>query len=320
MKFGLTLPNRGVLFGATTYPALLELAETADNSGLFQSVWVGDSLFGKPRPESVTLLSAIAARTKRVRLGPACMASFPLRDPVQLAYQWATLDQISGGRTVLVACTGIVPQEGGKVEGQLYGLKPRDRAQRLVEWITLVKKLWTEDNVSFEGKHYRCEGITLEPKPAQKPPPPIWIANNATGSQQLIERTHQRVVDHADGWETSISEPDDVRWRLNDIRQKARESGRDPASIETHLYHNINVNEDRGAALDESVRFLMDYYGMDFTERARSWVATGSPKQCIEHLRVYEEMGIDEVALRITGWDQQGQLRRVIEEVLPHFV
>ena len=69
----------------------------------------------------MTLLAGIAARTKTVRLGPACMASFPLRDPVQLAYQWATLDQIAGGRSILVACTGIVPQEGGKVEGKLYG-------------------------------------------------------------------------------------------------------------------------------------------------------------------------------------------------------
>src|SRR5262249_29420375 len=162
-----------------------------------------------------------------------------------------------------VACTGIVPQEGGRVEGQLYGLKPRDRAVRMVEWITLIKKLWTEDNVSFAGEHYRCENITLEPKPAAKPRPPIRIANHATGSKTLIERTHERVVDHADGWETSISEPDDVRWRLEDIRQKARDSGRDPDSIETHLYHNINVNDDKDAALAESQRFLRKYYAMD---------------------------------------------------------
>ena len=318
MKFGLTLPNRGIFFNVMSYADLLDMVEAADRSEAFQSVWVGDSLFGKPRPESVTLLAAIAGRTKRVRLGPACMASFPLRDPVQLAYQWATLDQLAGGRSILVACTGIVPQEGGKVEGKLYGLQPRDRAVRLVEWITLIKKLWTEDNVSFEGEHYRCENITLEPKPKAQPRPPIWIANNATGSKTLIERTHQRVVDHADGWETSISEPSDVRWRLEDIRQKSRDSGRDPASIETHLYHNINVNEDKDAALAESQRFLREYYAMDMDERAKTWVATGSPEQCIEHLRVYKEMGISEVALRITGWDQWGQFKRVTEEVLPY--
>ena len=136
---------------------------------MFQSVWVGDSLLGKPRMESIALLGGDRRAHQRVRLGPACMASFPLRDPVLLAYQWASLDLLSGGRTVLVVCTGIVPQEGGRIEGELYGLQRRDRVQRMLEWIELVKLLWTEDNVTFEGRHYRCEGITIEPKPAAKP-------------------------------------------------------------------------------------------------------------------------------------------------------
>ena len=71
MKLGLTLPNRGVLFGATTAGEMLDLAEIADASGQFQSVWVGDSLFGKPRMEAIVLLAGIAGRTKSVRLGPA---------------------------------------------------------------------------------------------------------------------------------------------------------------------------------------------------------------------------------------------------------
>src|SRR5262249_46631736 len=115
MDIGLTLPNRGVLLGATTSNQMLDLAEAADRSGLFRSVGVGDSLLGKPRMESVSLLSGIAARTRRVRLGPACMASFVLRDPVLLAYQWASLDLLSGGRTVLVGCTGIVEQPGAVI-------------------------------------------------------------------------------------------------------------------------------------------------------------------------------------------------------------
>jgi alkanesulfonate monooxygenase SsuD/methylene tetrahydromethanopterin reductase-like flavin-dependent oxidoreductase (luciferase family) len=318
MKIGLTLPNRGVLFDVTTAAEMLDMAEIADRSEAIASVWVGDSLLGKPRMESITLLSGIAGRTKRVRLGPACMASFPLRDPVLLAYQWASLDLLAEGRTVLVACTGIVPQAGGRVEGQLYGLQPKDRVKRLIEWITLIKKLWTEDNVSFEGEHYRCEGITIEPKPAAKPRPPIWIANNAQGDRAVIERTHRRVVRHADGWETSISDPEDVRWRLEDIRAKAVEAGRDPATIETHLYHNININDDRAAALDEAKRFLDIYYTEDYDPKfVAQWTAAGSVEQCVEHLRVYRDMGIDEVTLRVAGWDQMGQLRKMIDEVLP---
>ncbi|HUG14159.1 MAG TPA: LLM class flavin-dependent oxidoreductase [Thermomicrobiales bacterium] len=325
MKIGLTLPNRGVLFGATTAEQMLQMSEIADQSGQFASVWVGDSLLGKPRMESIALLAGIAARTSTVRIGPACMASFPLRDPVLLAYQWASLDLLADGRTVLVACTGIVPQEGGRIEGELYGLEPKDRVKRLIEWIALIKRLWTEDNVSFEGEHYRCENITIEPKPAAQPRPPIWIANNAgrsgfgyEGNRELIERTLRRVVNHADGWETSLYDPEDLRWRIGFIRQYAERQGREPGSIETHLYHNININEDRQAALDESKRFLDVYYTTDFgPEVIDGWVATGTPEQCAERLRVMRDVGFDEVTLRVAGWDQFGQLDRLMNEVLP---
>jgi alkanesulfonate monooxygenase SsuD/methylene tetrahydromethanopterin reductase-like flavin-dependent oxidoreductase (luciferase family) len=253
------------------------------------------------------------------------MASFPLRDPVLLAYQWASLDLLAGGRTVLVACTGIVPQEGGRIEGELYGLEPKDRVRRLIEWITLLKLLWTEDNVTFEGEHYRCEGITIEPKPAAKPRPPIWIANNAgrsgfgyEGNEELIKRTLRRVVNHADGWETSLYDPEDLRWRIDYLREYAEQQGKDPAGIETHLYHNININEDRQAALDESKRFLDVYYTTDFApEVIDGWVATGSPEECAKRLRMMRDVGFDEVTLRIAGWDQFGQLERLMNDVLP---
>ena len=320
MKIGLTLPNRGLEFGVTTVPLMLEMAEAADRSDLIDGVWVGDSLLGKPRLDSIALLAALSARTSRVRLGPACMASFPLRDPVLLAYQWASLDLLAGGRTILVACTGIVPQAGGAAEDAHYGVDNKARAERLVEWITILKRLWTEDNVSFVGKHYRLQGMTIEPKPAAKPRPLIWIANNSPASREVVERTHRRVARHADGWMTSLSDPNEVEWRLRDVREKARELGRDPAELQTCLYHNINVNEDRPAALAETKRFLDTYYMVDMpAQRVESWTAAGSPAQCVEHLRIYERMGIDAVALRCTSWNQMTQLRRVIEEVLPSF-
>ncbi len=315
MNIGLTLPNRGVLFGATTVP---EMLATAERSGAFASVWVGDSLLGKPRLESIALLAAIAARTTRVRIGPACMASFVLRDPVLLAYQWASLDLIADGRTVLVACTGIIPQEGGKIEGQLYGVTAKDRVGRLIEWIKLIRRLWTEDNVTFEGEHYRCSGITVDPKPARKPAPPIWIANNSRADRATIERTHRRVARHADGWQTSISDPADAAWRIADVRAKVAEAGRDPSALETHLYHNINVGSDRSVALDESKRFLDTYYSTDFAPGfVADWTAAGTPEECAEHLRVFGRMGFSEITLRCTSWDQRGQLEKVITEVLP---
>ncbi len=320
MKLGFTLSNRGVLYGATTASEMLELAEIADASGRFQSVWVGDSLFGKPRLEAIALLAAIAARTRHVRLGPACMASFTLRDPAQLAYQWASLDLLAEGRTVMAACTGIVPQSGAQVESELYHVTNKDRVERLTEWITILKLLWTEDNASFAGKHYQFENVTIEPKPAASPRPPIWIANNARGDRDLIRRTHRRVVLHADGWQTAVYDPDDLAWRLNDIREQAVELGRNPDEIETHLYYNVNINPDREQGFAESKDFLDRYYMADFSRQALDgWVALGTPEQIVERLQVYEGLGFDEVTLRPTSWDQRGQLERLIAEVAPHF-
>lgn len=320
MKLGFTLPNRGVLFGVTTPGEMVDLAEMADASGVFQSVWVGDSLFGKPRLEAIVLLAGIASRTERVRLGPACMASFTLRDPAQLAYQWASLDQLAGGRTVMVACTGIVQQSGGQVEATLYNVTAKDRVERLTEWIQILKLLWTEDNVSFEGKHYRFENVTVEPKPAAQPRPPIWIANNARNDRDLIRRTHRRVVRHAEGWQTALFDPEDLAWRLNDIREQAIEAGRDPAEIETSLYHNINLNPNVEQGLAESKDFLDRYYTADYSRQAlEGWVAHGTPEQAVAHLKVYEQLGFDEVTLRITSWHQREQMAQLIEEVAPHF-
>jgi alkanesulfonate monooxygenase SsuD/methylene tetrahydromethanopterin reductase-like flavin-dependent oxidoreductase (luciferase family) len=85
-RFGLTLPNRDVIIGATTVEEMFVLAQKADAAG-WDSVWVGDSLFAKPRLDALVLLGALAACTRRVKLGPACFASTPLRDALLLAYQ-----------------------------------------------------------------------------------------------------------------------------------------------------------------------------------------------------------------------------------------
>jgi alkanesulfonate monooxygenase SsuD/methylene tetrahydromethanopterin reductase-like flavin-dependent oxidoreductase (luciferase family) len=95
-----------VVIGATTVAEMIEMAEWADGSAAWDSVWVGDSIFAKPRLDAIALLGALAARTQHVRLGPACFASTPLRNALILAYQWASLDLMSGGRTIFVACQG----------------------------------------------------------------------------------------------------------------------------------------------------------------------------------------------------------------------
>src|SRR4051812_18104677 len=105
MQFGITLANRGVLLGLTTVPKLFALTDAIEACPRLDSVWVGDALFVNQRVDALTLLGAIAGRTSRVKLGPACMGSFALRDPRVFAYEWASLDLISGGRTILSVCS-----------------------------------------------------------------------------------------------------------------------------------------------------------------------------------------------------------------------
>jgi alkanesulfonate monooxygenase SsuD/methylene tetrahydromethanopterin reductase-like flavin-dependent oxidoreductase (luciferase family) len=319
LKIGLTLPNRGVLFNATTPRELVDLAEIGDRAG-FNSVWVGDSLLAKPRLESITLLASIAARTERVRLGAACLASFPLRDPIQLAYQWASLDQLAEGRTVLVACNGNVDQSAFLVEGSAYNVTRKDRVERVTEGLQIIKKLWTEENVSHEGKHYKFENVSIAPKPAAQPRPPMWLAVHAPASDpELVERTHRRIVSNVDGWQTSKWNPADLGWRIADLQEKAAAAGK--PTLETHLYHNINLNDDVETGYQESKKFLDLYYTTDYSEEwVKGWTALGSVEQVVAKLKNYEAIGFDEVTLRITSWNQREQLARVINEVLPHFL
>ena len=319
VEFGLTLANRGVMIGVTTVDQMLEMSKIAEDSKLYDWIWVGDNILAKPRLEAITILSAVAARTKRVRLGPACMASMAIRNPIILATQWASLDLISGGRTVFVACTGLGSADAQGKEARTFGMERKDRAPRMEEEIEILKRLWTEDHVSFTGKYYNFEDVTVEPKPAKKPRPPIWTAHAHKGIPRLIDRARRRTARLSDGYMAAMGHPEEYRGTLEAIHGYMPEYGRDPSKLDTALYYNINVNEDRKAAFEESTRFLNAYYMTNFKpEAVESWLAYGSPEQCVARLRQYVDVGVKMITMRLTSWDQMGQIKRVMEEVLPN--
>ncbi|MBM3217278.1 MAG: LLM class flavin-dependent oxidoreductase [Candidatus Rokubacteria bacterium] len=319
MAFGLTLPQRGVFFGVTTVPEMLALSAKADGNPLFDSVWVGDSLGAKPRPDSIALLGALVAATRRLRLGVGCMASFPVRDPLVFAYQWATLDLLSNGRMLLAACTGLVAGGASAREGASYGVVDRERADRLVENIEICRRLWSGERVSYKGRFRSFENVTLEPRPVQQPCP-IWIASNPRPplAGARLERALQRVAQMADGWMTTRLSVGLAKSNWAGIAAALERDGRDPGAFPTMAYHNVNLNPDRAAALEESKRFLDAYYGPVFTPAmVEAWTAAGTPGQCVEHLRGLRGEGMKSVALRITSWRQMDQFERLVGEVLP---
>jgi alkanesulfonate monooxygenase SsuD/methylene tetrahydromethanopterin reductase-like flavin-dependent oxidoreductase (luciferase family) len=327
VSFGLTIPNRGPLIypGKITPKLLLQLAEEAEELG-FESVWVGDSILAKPRYESTSLLSALAARTERVKLGVACMASFPLRHPVITAYIWATLDQLSEGRTILAACMGGGSKEAGGdflSEFKNLGISYEHRAEILEENIEIIRRLWTEDAVTYDGKFYQLSAVTLEPKPAQKPHPPIWVVSNPfafRAPDKIIKRGLRRVARLGDGWMTTIISPEQFQQALAFIREEAANLGRQLDGFPACLYYNINITDDEERGLQESKDFLDRYYMTNFDRSfVEFWVACGSREKCLRRIEEFIEAGANVITLRATTTDQLSMVRKVAREILPSF-
>src|SRR6516164_3190663 len=159
LEFGVNLNNREPLI-ARDYDLsmLLDLSEVVEEHG-FDSVWVGDSLFSKPRYEPISLLSAISQRTSRVRLGTACMVT-STRNPLYLALEWATLDAISGGRTILGAGAGN-PEEGVRREFEALGLDYVKRGSLFEEGLEVLRTLWTEGRVTFHGRYLDYDDVAF---------------------------------------------------------------------------------------------------------------------------------------------------------------
>jgi alkanesulfonate monooxygenase SsuD/methylene tetrahydromethanopterin reductase-like flavin-dependent oxidoreductase (luciferase family) len=327
-SFGLILANRAVVLGAIQARDLIEISQQAEASGAFDTLWVGDSLLAKPRLEAVALLSTLAGATSRLRLAVGCMATFVHRHPLLFAQQWASLDVLSGGRALLAVCLGGPDEQSPAqaLEHRVMGVRSSERVGRLEEGITILRKVWTGEKVSHRGEFYQFEGVKIEPRPVQQPCP-VWIASNPTGltwkggasaSDTAVERGFRRVARFADGWMTNKVSPAQFREQWARIGALAREEGRDPAALGSALYHNININEDRSRALEESKAFLDAYYTSKFTPAfVEGWTVAGNPAQCIAELRAYVDAGLGHVSLRLASWDQQGQLKRFLGEVAP---
>ena len=317
VKWGISLPNRGALFGLTDVDELIQTAVMAEQSGVFESVWFGDSLIHKPRLEAITMLSAVATHTRKVRLGTICMASFPVRHPVLLAIQWATLDQLSQGRSLVGVCIG------GGHEGELraFGVKKEERVGRMREGIELLRKIWGDEEFTHRGKYYTLENYNIVPKPVQKPPP-IWIAVSPDREQvgdKVVDQAMRRVGLLADGYITLGVTADELGKRLRVIEQTASEIGKDLSNFEVAIHGMVNINDDKQLAYQQSKEYFNHYYGPAYPPESliKVWLAHGPPKDCARLIQDWIDMGITTPVLRFTASDQQGQVKRFIDEVLP---
>jgi alkanesulfonate monooxygenase SsuD/methylene tetrahydromethanopterin reductase-like flavin-dependent oxidoreductase (luciferase family) len=321
VQFGISLPNRAILFG---YPweLLQRTAQRAEDSGCFDSVWVGDNFLSKPRLEAIVALSALASVTHRVKLGTVCLASFPLRDPLLLAIQWASLDVISGGRTILTVCLGASAKAGPQFAAELAAMRipSRERVPRLEEGIALLRGFWGAEPVTFAGEIYSYDNVDPLPKPIQPRVPILLAVNPPPGTDPTVEeRALRRVARLADGWQTDGTPPAVFRDRWNRIQAYAAEEGRADEVTEATLHLMVNINDDAEAAYRESVEFLDKYYGAGTvsSEFLETWLALGPPEAVAAKIAAFLDAGCTTPILRFTSPHQLEQIERCIGEVMP---
>jgi|TARA_B100000809_G_C15123192_1_gene525120 alkanesulfonate monooxygenase SsuD/methylene tetrahydromethanopterin reductase-like flavin-dependent oxidoreductase (luciferase family) len=287
---------------------MIDLAETAEGHG-FDSVWCGDSVLARPRLEALSTLAAIAGRTQRVKLGTAVFLP-ALRNPVILANEVANLDIISKGRVILgVGIASKTPSV--EKEFTACGVSFRHRVSIFEECITLMRRLWTEPQVTFNGRHFQLDGISLGLRPVQQGGVPIWMAASA-------EKPQRRMLKIGDGWFPNSTSPKAFTEGWQQIEALAKESGDDAGRLHKALYTTLNINEDKAQADKEMKEFIEGYYGMPFETMSRTQsVFTGNVQDAVNWLKGFIDAGAQTLVIRFGGPDQAGQLELCGKEVIP---
>ena len=281
MKFGLNFfPSfRASDYSTAEYFAqCLRLAERADQLG-FNSVKTVEHYFfdyGGHSPNPVVLLSAIAARTQRIR--PITGAVIPaFNNPVKLAAELAALDNISNGRLDVGFGRAFIPKEF-----EVFGVSMDESRARFEEGIDIVTRLWTQDRVSYEGRFHRFRDVHLMPRPVQKPHPPIWVASVASVESFSWAGRHGynvMIVPYAGSIEK-------VRDMVRAYRQAWREAGHPPGKEQVQSSLHCYVAETHEAAV-EGARPRVERYIEVFTEAVSSW-ATHQSGQYANYSKMVE--------------------------------
>jgi alkanesulfonate monooxygenase SsuD/methylene tetrahydromethanopterin reductase-like flavin-dependent oxidoreductase (luciferase family) len=301
VRLGYLLPTREqVMAGQFEARSLLSLASRAAALG-FDAIWVGDSLLARPRHDPLTLLAAVAARLPAVELGTAVLLP-ALRNPVLLAQQVATIDQIAEGRLILgVGIGSDVPNI--RAEFAAAGVPFEKRVGRLLEALSLCRALWTGRPVDWDGR-WQVMGGVLGPLPYRPGGPPIWAAGAQPASLA-------RIGQHFDGWLPNSPTP--ARWaqQWQEIEASARAAGRNPEALAGAMYLTMAIDDDAPRAQARLDAYLALYYGRPAAEmRARQACYAGPAQGLADWLGAYAAAGAKHLVLRFAG-EHERQLETV---------
>lgn len=275
----------------------------------FASLSLGDHHMTRDNYVSVLpIMSRMSAHAGAMQLIPLFL--LPFYQPILLAEQVAMLDVMSRGRTTLICCLGHQPEAH-----EAFQTPQKVRVSRFVETFEILRRLCTEDNVSYQGKHYTFTDVSINPKPLQQPLP-MWIGSFA---DPAIKRTARM----ADAWVISPSwTPGLIEEKLHFYHAALQEYGRTAQITETILRRDIHLGATTAAARQEaSVLFDKGYRGFGAREMEES-LLVGSPDDCIRYLENMQRLGITHILFRpaLHGQQQALQTIRLLgTEVIPHF-
>jgi alkanesulfonate monooxygenase SsuD/methylene tetrahydromethanopterin reductase-like flavin-dependent oxidoreductase (luciferase family) len=304
VKLGYLLPTRErIMVGEHRTRPILDLARHAEAVG-FDAVWIGDSVTAKPRHDALSMLAAIGAVTEKVFLGTAVLLPM-LRNPVLLAHQAATIDQISEGRLILgVGTARDVPAI--RHEFEATGTPFDKRIGRMLEGLQLAKALWAGCPVDWDGR-WKVEQAEVAPLPHRKGGPPLWSGGSAEGALKRAGR-------YFDGWFPSGPSDASVYARnLAQVLGYAEEAGRDPAAITRAIYLTIAIDEDAAKAETALNSYLERYYNLPAETLRHQQAGFAGPKAAAaDWIASFIEAGCRHICIRTVGGDRE-QMERIME-------
>ncbi len=304
-KFGLMYTHLEEIVGP------VEVAQKAEAWG-FDSFWAPDFAL-EPNLEPLTVLSAVAQATESIQLGTAVLV-LPYKHPLALAKTAATVDILSNGRLILGMGIG-----GRSWEFEAMGVDMRHRGRVSDERLQVLKRLFTEDEVTHQGAFHQFENVTLLPRPIQQPHPPLWMGP-VYRDGGFAEGALRRTARFCDGFFPTIVPPHGYREAQQLLRRYLEEYGRDPDALEWALFMWI--------CIDDSMEEAWEVMRQESTRRAGTDEAqlgfanaVGTAADCIETIEEYLALGVTHIVLDVgVSPDRMlDQYQQIAETVVPHF-
>jgi probable F420-dependent oxidoreductase len=302
--FAISIPQH--VDDGTFDPAALRAHLSRAEALGFESAWVQEQVLGSiPHVSPIELMSYAAACSDHLRIGCAVFVT-PLYSPVHLAKNLSSLDQLSRGRLEIGVGTG------GKFRMfSAFGVDADTFVARFVEGLRLMKALWTEPEVNFDGRFWQLRGATMEPKPFQKPYPPIWFGANHPDAVR-------RAVAHGDGFFGAGSQTTaQFAEQVGVLRAALEADGRDPDSFPVAKRVYIAVDDDVARAHDRIGAALQELYSFFRLPDLTPVAVFGPPDACVEGLRQVAAAGAERILLNPL-LDEAEQMERLAAEVMPH--